>query len=171
MNTFVLGIGHRAPTTDAAWTSRPACLRAAVILVCLAAMSLAATFGTPSTLLHDDPELAHLLRGMGLIKATIALAAMAVTWWRFGRPVSRVAAGGYVVGLGLMTGATVSIWELSSLLPAAVLFHAGLFTSLWVALRNDGMAEWNAVPALPRRARVDPKPAACTARSDLPTSP
>ncbi len=87
--------------------------------------------------MHADPELALLLRGMALIKATIALAAVAVLWWRFGAPVSRPVAAIYVVGAGSMAGATVSIWQLSSLLPAAVLFHIGLFALLSTALRAD----------------------------------
>jgi|GEM_PF-1343706 len=137
MNTSVIGtLLHRSPTTRIA--SRSTRLsRSSLIVVCVAAMAIAAHVGAPSTLLHDDPELAHLLRGMALIKATIALAAVALSWWRFRRPTPRVAAAIYIVAAGLMVGATISIWQLSSLLLAAVVFHLGLFALLVVAWLGD----------------------------------
>jgi hypothetical protein len=83
-----------------------------------------------------EPELALLLRGMAVIKAGIALAAVALSLWRFGQPVSSAAASGYVAGVCSLGAATVLIWHLSFIPAAAVIFHLGLFGLLALAWRE-----------------------------------
>ena len=99
-------------------------------------MALAATLANPSAYSAAEPELALLLRGMAVIKAGIALVALALSFWRFGQPVSTSAALGYALGVWALGGATVLIWFLSFIPAAALLFHLGVFGLLILAWRE-----------------------------------
>jgi hypothetical protein len=103
------------------WT--PALWRGAVIAACVIAIGAAAWFGDPRDYVQADPALARLLRGMALIKALIALAAIAAVLWRFRFPVLPPVAIGYVLGSAVLAGSTMCIWQLSFIPQAAVLFH------------------------------------------------
>ena len=107
-------------------------------------------------------ELAFLLRGMALIKASIAIVAIALALWRFGYRVSLAAAGGYILGVGCLVAASMFIWFLTYIAFAAILFHVGLFGLLIIAWREDGSA-WrhpnvNANGATPGDAEHAPNP-------------
>lgn len=120
--------------------ARPVLLRAALILGCLAAVAVASGFGPSDAYRDADLALAHLLRGMGLIKGGIVLAAVAVLLWRFGRPISIRLASVYLVGAWLAAGASMLIWQLTFIPAAAMGFHLGEITMLVFAWR-DGRAE------------------------------
>jgi hypothetical protein len=117
-------------------------LRALLLLGCAGAVALAAAIATalggPQGALAADPELAFLLRGMAVIKAGIALAAAAVLWWRFGHAIGRGHAAAYLVGMGLVAGATVLISALTAIAAAALVFHVGAFTLLIAAWGDRG---------------------------------
>jgi hypothetical protein len=102
----------------------------------IVAAFLAHALASPAALGGVEAELVLLLRGMPLIKASIALAAVALVLWRFGRPVSRGAAMGYVVGIWALVAATVLIWFLSFIAAAAVLFHLATLGLLVLAWRE-----------------------------------
>ena len=110
--------------------------RAALLLGCVAAIGVAAWVGDPSGTLQADPALARLLRGMALIKAAIACAAVAAVYWRFGWAVSRGAAAVYLLSSATLTGSTMLIWQLSCIIPAALLFHAAAISLLVVGWRE-----------------------------------
>jgi len=102
----------------------------------LACMAMAAALGRPEAMLQADPELARLLRGMALIKAIIVLGVAALLWWRFAAPLPRGDAVACVVATALAAGASMLIWQLTWLPAAAMVFHAGGATLLWMAWRE-----------------------------------
>ena len=111
-------------------------LRAALLAGCAAALGLAAWAGNPADYLQADPALARLLRGMALLKGLIAIAAVGAVFWRFGWRVSKPAAASYLVASWVLAAATMMIWQLSCILPAALLFHAAAISLLWVGWRE-----------------------------------
>jgi hypothetical protein len=129
-----------APTSsDHVLASRPALTRALLLVGCAAALGVAAYFGHPQALLTADPELARLRRGMAIIKAAIALAAVAAIFWRLRWSISFAAAAAYICGAWLVVGSSMFIWQLSYLVGAAAAFHVGAFAIVLAAFR-DGKA-------------------------------
>jgi hypothetical protein len=61
--------------------------RGMLVLAVLAAIAAAALLGRSNPGIAADPELAFVLRGMGLIKLAIATLAIGLVWWRAGQPV------------------------------------------------------------------------------------
>ena len=125
-----LGGPHKGATLPAATVTR---WRIALLGSGLAAASLGVFSGDPDLLLQSDPELARLLRGMALIKAALALAALAVIWWRYARPLSSGLGTVYLAGVTSMVFAAATVWQLSHLAFASILFHAGIFMLLGAA--------------------------------------
>jgi hypothetical protein len=123
-------------------SSRPsssALIRVLLLSVCLLAVLAAYWVGEPARVVRADPALAQLMRGMALIKAVIALGAVALLLWRFCWPVGKPAALAYVVSAALMAGATMLIWQLTFIPLAASLFHIGALAMLLVGWRDDGL--------------------------------
>ena len=85
-----------------------------------------------------DPELAMLLRFMAVMKAAMALAALALMAWRLGSPMKPGLAAAGIAAVALMAVASGLIWSLDHVALGAVLFHVGLFAALYVAWRDDG---------------------------------
>lgn len=127
---FWRGVASDVPATGA-WL-----LRGGLILGCGAAIGVAAWAGDPIGFLLADPALARLLRGMALIKAVIALAAVGIVFMRLAWPVSRTAAAGYLAGCWALAGSSALIWQLSYIVPAALLFHAAALSLLLVGWRE-----------------------------------
>jgi hypothetical protein len=100
------------------------------------AISIAAWLGDPSGYLHADPALARLLRAMALIKGTIAVAVVGAVYWRLGWPVTRPVAGSYLIASWAIAGSTMLIWQLSYIVPAALLFHSAVLSLLLVSRRD-----------------------------------
>ncbi len=111
-------------------------LRGALVLGCVMAIGIASWLGDPDGYLHADPALARLLRAMALIKGMIAIAAAGAVYWRLAWPVSKPVAAGYLVGCWVIAGSTMIIWQLSYIVPAALLFHSAALSLLWVSWRE-----------------------------------
>jgi hypothetical protein len=110
-------------------------LRIALLTGCMISLGIAAHWGDPSSFVHD-PALSRLLRGMALIKAAISMAVVAAVLWRFGRPLSKPGAAGYLFGAWALVGSTMLIWQLSWIPAAAMLFHAAFVSMLFVSWRE-----------------------------------
>lgn len=121
-----------------AWT--PFALRLVMLSAGLLAVAGTVLLGPAAGASRVEPDLVNLLRGMAIVKAAIVCAAVGLAWWRFGLPIARQAAVVYVAGIVLMAGATVGIWQLSSLLPSAIAFHVGMAALLLTAWRGDDAA-------------------------------
>jgi hypothetical protein len=116
--------------------SSPLVLRCALVGGAICAVGLAAGFGDPIAHLRADPDLSHLLRGMAVIKAALAVLAIAVLSWRFARPIPPATAVAYVIGAWLMAAASMIVWRLSFIGVGALAFHTGELTLLIVAWRE-----------------------------------
>jgi hypothetical protein len=77
-----------------------------------------------------------LLRGMAVIKGMIAIAAVGAVFWRMGWRVSRAGAAAYLVASWALTGSTMIIWQLSFIVPAALVFHAAALSMLLISWRE-----------------------------------
>ncbi len=110
--------------------------RSALVLGCVMFIGLAAWVGDPAHYLHADPALARLLRAMAIIKGMIAIAAAGAVFWRLGRPVSMATAASYLLGIWVISGSSMLIWQLSYIVAAAVLFHVAAVTLLVVSWRE-----------------------------------
>ncbi len=117
--------------------SRPLVLRSALLLGSAAAVFIASSSANRAALSGVEPALVVLLRGMALIKALIAMTAMGLAFWRFARPITFPAAGGVLVGVWALVGASVLIWQLDAILMAAGMFHLALFALLVIAWRDS----------------------------------
>jgi hypothetical protein len=111
-------------------------LRGGLVLGCVIAVGIAAWLGDPANYLHADPALARLLRAMALIKGIISIAAAAAVFWRLAWPVSRAVAASYLLACWAIAGSTMLIWQLSYIVPAALLFHAAAMSLLLVSWRE-----------------------------------
>ncbi len=129
--------GHFAPR---ALLSRPLALRSAMLLGAVASAWVASSFASPLAPAGVEPALVKLLRGMALIKALIAMTALGLAFWRFGRPISLQTAVACVAGVWSLVVATVLIWSLNDILIAAGIFHLALFALLVIAWR-DGLPQ------------------------------
>jgi hypothetical protein len=107
-----------------ALAGRAAVWRTATLAGCVLAVGVAVRVGHPAPYLDADPALAHLLRGMAVIKAFIALGCIGAVLWRLGWALSVRAAVGYAAGSSLLAGSTMLIWQLTWIVPAALVFHA-----------------------------------------------
>jgi hypothetical protein len=108
-------------------------LRICLIVACAVAVGAAFDVGNPTGYLQADIALAHLLRGMAVIKSTIVLAAVGAVWWRLSWVVSRAAAVTYIA---VLAGSTMLIWQLTWIPLAAVVFHGAALGMLIVGWRE-----------------------------------
>ncbi len=119
-----------------ALVGRAAVWRTATLASCVLAVVVAARLGHPAPYLDADPALAHLLRGMALIKAFIALGSIGAVFWRCGWALSAPVAVGYAAGASLLAGSTMLIWQLTWIPLAAVVFHAAALGMLVLGWRE-----------------------------------
>ena len=111
--------------------------RAVLVLAALLTAGAAALFGQPRPALLADPELAFVLRGMGLIKAAIALGVLALVWWRATSAVSAARFLAYVAAGALLAAAAVLVLKLAVVAATSVVFHATLLALGLLALGDD----------------------------------
>lgn len=111
--------------------------RALLVGAVLVAVALAGLLARPQPALVADPELARLLRGMAVLKAGIAAAALALVWWRAGRPITPLRLLAYALGTGILAAAAVMVWQLAVVAATSVVFHATLL-ALGLAALGDG---------------------------------
>jgi hypothetical protein len=136
MLTSPLNTNDIAAPAAIAGIQQPALLRTALLASCALAAAAAFALGRPDVYLTADPDLALLLRGIALIKATMVLGALGVLWWRFGLPLSGRVAAGYLAGAAAISGATMLIWQLTFIGAAALAFDGGALILLVLALRD-----------------------------------
>lgn len=108
-----------------------------LLVGCIGAVAVALQSVDLAAPARFEPGLATLLRGMAAIKTLMVVAAIALLAWRFGRPVAKRIACAYVIGASFVTGATTMIWQLSAIVPASAVFHAGLLMLLVAAWRDE----------------------------------
>ena len=140
MTTSILGNESVSLTINRIESFRamhPGVLRTLLIAGCLLAALAGFAVGHPEILQKADPELANLLRGMALIKASLVLIGLGVLFWRLRLPITPRLAIGYLAGAWIVTGATMMVWQLTFIGTAAVFFHLGGFMLLILAL-HDG---------------------------------
>jgi hypothetical protein len=139
-NQRVLFVRNREFDADRSASAVPSTvvsmLRGGLVSGCAIAIGIAAWLGHPADYLHADPALARLLRGMALIKGVIALAIVGAVFWRLAWPVAKRAVAAYLLCSWAVAGSTMLIWQLSYIVPAAVLFHAAALSLLWVGWRE-----------------------------------
>ena len=111
-------------------------LRGGLVSGCAMTIGIAAWLGDPVDYLRADPALARLLRGMALIKGMIAIAVVGAVFWRLAWPVSRTAGAAYLFCSWAVVGSTMLIWQLSYIVPAALLFHVAALSLLLVSWRE-----------------------------------
>ncbi len=132
-------------------------LRIGLMMGCVVSLGIAAYLGDPTGFV-SDPPLARLLRGMALIKGLMAIAAIAAVWWRFGQPVLKPVAAGYLMGSWALVGSTMLIWQLTWIPAAAILFHAAGLSMLIVSWRADGNCALRFPSGLPLTPRHGNRP-------------
>ncbi len=88
-----------------------------------------------------DPELVMLLRFMAVVKAAMALGAVALVGWRFGSPVRPAVALAYIAGTSSMAAGAGLIWQLGHVGAGALLVHGGLVALAGLAWSDR--AGWN----------------------------
>jgi hypothetical protein len=130
-------VGGASVPADAGRRSLPIWqLRTALMAGCAIAIGIVGLLSDPSGFTRADPDLARLMRGMALIKGVIAIAIVATIWWRFGCPVFKSVAAGYLLGSWILVGSTTLIWQLWWIPLAAILFHAAALSMLFVSWRE-----------------------------------
>jgi len=115
--------------------STPMPWRSLLVVGCMLAAALPLVAVDPAADAFE-PELARLLRGMALLKATFVLTAVAILLWRLAQPVATATAVLYLGGTWAGAAATTMIWQLDRLVLASTLFHVGLIAFLIVAMRD-----------------------------------
>jgi hypothetical protein len=112
--------------------------RAGMLLGLVIAAAATASITAPlSAAGRTEPELLNLLHGMVLIKASMAAAAVAFIFWRFGRPIEKSHAVCYTLAALLLVSAVVWLWSLASVPLASFFFYASL-AGIVAVLRTDG---------------------------------
>ena len=114
--------------------------RAMLLLAVLLAAAAAALLGQPRPALLADPDLAFVLRGMGLIKAAIALGVLALVWWRATSAVGSARFLAYVAACALLAAAAVLVLKLAVVVATSVVFHATLLALGLLALGDHGLS-------------------------------
>ena len=117
--------------------TRAARRRAGLVAAVLLAVAAAVLLGQPRPDLAADPDLAFVLRGMGAIKAVIALAVLALLWWQVAGPITMPHLLGYLAAGALLAASAVLVLKLAVLLATSIVFHATLLTLGLMAL-GDG---------------------------------
>lgn len=102
------------------------------------ALGYAGTSSLPSTGLDD--ELLLLLRFMALTKATMVVGAAWLVDWRLRYAADAGVTTGYMA-IALMAIAPGSIWFSVYIVPAAILFHAGMLLALIFGLRDGRLRQ------------------------------
>jgi hypothetical protein len=127
---------------------------AAAIAAGYVALLWTAPDATASALRQTDAELVMLLRFMAVVKALLALFALAAAVWRLGYPASPLLTAAYVLAPALMCAAPVVIWQMAYVATGAEMFHGGLALLLLALFADRGQASDLAKTALMRLRRT-----------------
>ncbi len=85
-------------------------------------------------------ELARLLRFMALLKATMAMGALAAVWWRLALPATPGWLLAYLAAGAAMAAGPVLIWGMAHVGLGSLLLHGGLFAALVALWRDPAVA-------------------------------
>ncbi|MGF1605483.1 MAG: hypothetical protein ACFB22_04025 [Rhodothalassiaceae bacterium] len=110
--------------------------RVMLLLGMAAAAGLGLFLGDPLPRLSADADLARLLCGMAVVKALFAIPVAVAAFWRLGRPAAPALAGLLIAAPAGMAFAAASVWQLSALVLASLVFHTGLISFAVVSLRS-----------------------------------
>lgn len=97
-------------------------------------------------------ELATLLRAMAGLKLLFAAAAIGVTLWRLGAPVTWPRLAAYAAGCAAMTAGPGLIWDMAHVAAGALLLHGGLLATVLLLWRDPATAARLAKALAARRA-------------------
>ncbi len=115
---------------------------ARVVLICGAALAAAGSFAAPWLLnpgeipVEGAGEFEALIRFMAIVKAAMALGAVALIYWRLSFPASPRMTLAYIAAAVLMAAAPGVIWHMAAIGKGAALFHGGLVLFLILALAD-----------------------------------
>lgn len=126
-----------------AWVGTTGRRRGLLLVAVLLAAGAAALFGAPRPALLGDPDLALMLRGMGAIKASIALAVIGLVWWRAGDVVSESRFLAYAAACAVLGAVSVLVLKLAVLVATSVVFHATLLALGLLALSDSRLGRRN----------------------------
>ena len=115
----------------------PAGRRCMLVLAVTAAIAAAALLGRPNPAIAADPELAFVLRGMGLSKLAVATLAIALVWWRAGEPAQGGRFLAYLACAALLAAAATLVLKLAVVAATSVVFHATLLALGLMAPGDD----------------------------------
>lgn len=132
--------------------------RAALLLV-VAAAFVAGFAVTDAATAHRavsfaGPDLTRVLRGMALLKLTMASAAVAAIVWRLGTAIRPGALAAYVVAGAAMAGGPGLIWDMDYIRTGALLLHGGLLAIIVMLWRDPAVASRLAALVAARRAAL-----------------
>lgn len=128
---------HFESTEAAGRPTRPTRARSLLVVGSAFLFAMPLALFEPAAHWAREPELFQLLRGMAVIKAALAVLALAAVWWRLGKtPTPGAFVAPYAVGVLAMALATGLIWQLTAIVAASVLFHSGTITLLVAAWRD-----------------------------------
>ena len=113
----------------------------------LALVGAVAAAGVLGFLGGDDggagADLLVLMRFMAVVKAAMALGAVALVWWRTGAPLGPGTAAAYVAAAAVMAVGPGLIWDMRHIALGAAAVHGGLSALLVVGWMDR--AGWNGV--------------------------
>ena len=115
---------------------RPRGARLLLALLTVVALAGAGIAAVRAPSIPMDPDLARVIRAMGLIKGAFALAAFAGCLWRLARPARPWRTAIYVAGPPLMVAGAIGLFSLQGLGAAAIGLHLGLFAVIAAALTD-----------------------------------
>lgn len=111
--------------------------RSVLLVGCMLLVALPLLVMQPEKHWAQEPELLVLMKSMAVIKATIALVALAAVFWRLGHgPLGKPIRLSYVASIWLMALAIGMIWQLTFIVGASLLFHAGTLMLLVTTWRD-----------------------------------
>jgi hypothetical protein len=108
-------------------------------LIGTALLAAIAGFAFAGAAAPGEPELALLIRFMAVIKAAMALGAVALVAWRLTLPATPRLAFAGIAACALMAAGPGLIWGMQHVIAGAVLFHAGFALLLVLAWRDRGV--------------------------------
>ncbi|TVQ36143.1 MAG: hypothetical protein EA356_06240 [Geminicoccaceae bacterium] len=111
--------------------------RGLLLVTAIAAVTLANAAGNVLPVKGLDVELALLVEVMIYLKATVALVAFGLLWWRLGQPIGHLALTGALGLVAIFSAAPVMISNGTLIMATSVVFHAALFLGAYMALNDD----------------------------------
>ncbi len=142
----------------AAISVQPWGTRAALLLV-VAAAFVAGFAITDTATAHRavsvaGPDLTRVLRGMALLKLTMAFAAVAAIVWRLGAAIRPGPLTAYLIAGAAMASGPGLIWDMDYIRTGALLLHGGLVAIIVMLWRDPAVARRLAALIAARRAAL-----------------